>query len=192
MLAFIIRRLLWLIPVLLLLSFITFGLMHIAPGGPWDTDPRRKQLDPRTEKALNEKFGLDKPIFFNRNGNIQQPWTYLDSQYFNYVWKIVRYGDFGPSYRRRGVDVVDILKKGRHPVAGCTVELEAERAAEAPKVFTRIHIHFVVSGAGLKAAAVERAVNLSAEKYCSATIMLRQTVAITHDFEIIDTSAPAA
>ena len=112
MLAFIIRRLLWLIPVLLLLSFITFGLMHIAPGGPWDTDPSRKQLDPRTEKALNEKFGLDKPIFFNRNGNIQQPWTYLDSQYFNYVWKIVRYGDFGPSYRRRGIDVVDIIKQG--------------------------------------------------------------------------------
>lgn len=112
MLAFVIRRLLWLIPVLLLLSFITFGLMHIAPGGPWDTDPSRKQLDPRTEKALNEKFGLDKPIFFNSNGNIQQPWTYLDSQYFNYVWKIVRYGDFGPSYRRRGIDVVDIIKQG--------------------------------------------------------------------------------
>ena len=90
-------------------------------------------------------------------------------------------------------DVVDILKKGRQPVAGCTVELAAERAAEAPKVFTRIHIHFVVSGAGLKAAAVERAVKLSAEKYCSATIMLRPTVDITHDFEIVDTSAaPAA
>ena len=86
-------------------------------------------------------------------------------------------------------DVVDILKKGRHPVTGCTVELAAERAEEAPKVFTRIHIHFVVSGPGLKAAAVERAVKLSAEKYCSATIMLRQTVAITHDFEIIDTAA---
>ena len=86
-------------------------------------------------------------------------------------------------------DVVDILKKGRHPIAGCTVELEAERAAEVPKVFTRIHIHFVVSGRGLKPSAVERAVNLSAEKYCSATLMLRQSVAITHAFEIVDTSA---
>lgn len=89
-------------------------------------------------------------------------------------------------------DVVDILKKGRQPIAGCEVELQAERADEVPKVFTRIHIHFKVSGAGLKAAAVERAVNLSAEKYCSATLMLRQTVAITHDFEIVDTGLPAA
>ena len=88
-------------------------------------------------------------------------------------------------------DVVDILKKGRQPIAGCEVELQAERADEVPKVFTRIHIHFKVSGAGLKAVAVERAVNLSAEKYCSATIMLRQTVAITHDFEIVDLSLPA-
>jgi len=91
-------------------------------------------------------------------------------------------------------DVVDILKKGRHAIADCRVELEAERAEEAPKVFTRIHIHFVVSGPGLKPAAVERAVKLSAEKYCSATIMLRQSVAISHDFEIVDTAqaAPSA
>ena len=86
-------------------------------------------------------------------------------------------------------DVVDILKKGRHPVAACEVELQAERAAEVPKVFTRIHIHFKVSGPRLKPAAVERAVNLSAEKYCSATIMLQASVTITHDFEIVDTSA---
>ena len=88
-------------------------------------------------------------------------------------------------------DVVDILKKGRHPVTACEVELQAERAAEVPKVFTRIHIHFKISGPGLKPAAVERAVNLSAEKYCSATIMLQVSVAITHDFEIVDTSAVA-
>ena len=86
-------------------------------------------------------------------------------------------------------DVVDILKKGRHPVTACEVELQAERAAEVPKVFTRIHIHFKVSGPGLKSAAVERAVNLSAEKYCSATIMLQASVVITHDFEIVDTRA---
>ncbi len=89
-------------------------------------------------------------------------------------------------------DVVDILKKGRHPVVGCEVELQAERAAEVPKVFTRIHIHFKVSGPGLKPAAVERAVNLSAEKYCSATIMLRASVTITHDFEIVDTRSAAS
>ena len=88
-------------------------------------------------------------------------------------------------------DVVDILRKGRHPIAGCEVELQAERAVEVPKVFTRIHIHFKVSGPGLKPAAVERAVTLSAEKYCSATLMLRASVAITHDFEIVDTR-PAA
>jgi putative redox protein len=88
-------------------------------------------------------------------------------------------------------DVVDILKKGRHGITACEVELQAERATEVPKVFTRIHLHFKVSGPRLKAAAVERAVNLSAEKYCSATIMLRASVAITHDFEIVDTS-PAA
>jgi putative redox protein len=86
-------------------------------------------------------------------------------------------------------DVVDILKKGRHPIAACEVELQAERAAQVPKVFTRVHIHFKVSGAGLKPAAVERAVKLSAEKYCSATIMLQASVTITHDFEIVDTSA---
>ena len=83
-------------------------------------------------------------------------------------------------------DVVSILQKGRHAVSDCTVELEADRAEEVPKVFTRIHIHFIVSGRGLKEAAVERAVKLSAEKYCSATMMLRASVAITHDFEVIE------
>ena len=84
-------------------------------------------------------------------------------------------------------DVVSILKKSRQHVSDCRAELEAERAEDVPKVFTRIHIHFVVEGCGLKAAAVERAVKLSADKYCSATIMLRDTVEITHDFEIIET-----
>lgn len=83
-------------------------------------------------------------------------------------------------------DVVSILQKARQPVRDCRVELTAERADEIPKVFTRIHVHFVVSGHGLKAAQVERAVKLSAEKYCSASIMLGRTAEITHDFEIID------
>lgn len=83
------------------------------------------------------------------------------------------------------VDVMMILKKGRQPVTDCVCELKAERAETEPKVFTAIHLHFVVSGKGLNPAQVERAVQLSAEKYCSASIMLTQGgVAITHDFEI--------
>lgn len=82
-------------------------------------------------------------------------------------------------------DVVDILKKGRHRITGCISEIEAERADDVPAVFTRIHIHFKVVGAGLRESAVKRAIELSAEKYCSATIMLaRGGVEITHDFEI--------
>ena len=71
-------------------------------------------------------------------------------------------------------------------VDGCVVEIEAERAPEDPKVFTKIHFHFVVTGKGLKAQQVERAVHLSAEKYCSASIMLAKTAQITKDFEIVD------
>lgn len=81
-------------------------------------------------------------------------------------------------------DVVHILRKSRAPVTDCVVQIDAERAAEDPKVFTRIHFHFVVTGKGLKPAIVERAIALSAEKYCSASIMLGKTAAITHDFEI--------
>lgn len=82
-------------------------------------------------------------------------------------------------------DVVHILRKGRHDIRGCEAHLDADRADSDPKVFTRIHIHFVVTGKDLTEAAVERAVRLSAEKYCSASIMLGQTAAITHDFEIV-------
>ena len=81
-------------------------------------------------------------------------------------------------------DVVSILRKGRAHVTDCVVEIDAERAPEDPKVFTRIHFHFIVTGTGLKAQQVERAVHLSAEKYCSASIMLGRTSAISHDFEI--------
>lgn len=85
-------------------------------------------------------------------------------------------------------DVVDILERSREPIEGCVAELEAERAAEDPKVFTRIHVHFVVTGPGLKPAKVQRAINLSAEKYCSATLMLNKTAEVTHDFEIVESS----
>jgi putative redox protein len=83
-------------------------------------------------------------------------------------------------------DVVLILKRGRADVRGCEVRLEAERANEDPKVFTRIHLHFKVRGRGLKAQVVERAVALSHDKYCSATAMLVATATITHSFEIIE------
>ena len=83
-------------------------------------------------------------------------------------------------------DVVLILKRGRHPVRNCEVRLSAVRAETDPKVFTHIHFHFVVSGKGLKAEAVERAVKLSAEKYCSASIMLGKSAEITHDYEVVD------
>ncbi len=82
-------------------------------------------------------------------------------------------------------DVVHILRKGRHDVTDCVAHIDAERAASDPKVFTRIHIHFVVSGRNLKPEVVERAISLSAEKYCSASIMLAKTATITHDFEIV-------
>ena len=83
-------------------------------------------------------------------------------------------------------DVVNILEKGRQQVEGCVAELEAERAETDPKVFTRIHIHFVVSGRGLDPAKVERAIALSADKYCSASAMIAKTAEITHDFEVIE------
>jgi len=83
-------------------------------------------------------------------------------------------------------DVVSILKKARQRVSDCVVELEADRADTPPKVFTQVRMRFVVSGSGLKASAVERAVSLSAEKYCSATAMLRPTVDIRHEVEIVE------
>ena len=81
------------------------------------------------------------------------------------------------------VDVVHILQRGRHPVAGCEVDIEAERADAPPRVFTAIHLHFRVYGEGLKAAAVARAVELSAQKYCSASLMLAKACTITHSHE---------
>ena len=84
-------------------------------------------------------------------------------------------------------DVVQILQKGRNDIVNCVAEVSAERVDAVPSVFSKIHLHFVVSGRDLKAAAVERAVKLSAEKYCSASIMLTKAgVEITHDFEVIE------
>lgn len=89
-------------------------------------------------------------------------------------------------------DVVHILERGREPVEDCTVELDADRATDDPKVFTRVHMRFVVKGRGLARAKVERAVQLSVEKYCSASAMIAKTAKMTHEVEVIDTSAPPA
>ena len=86
-------------------------------------------------------------------------------------------------------DVVLILKRGRHAVSGCQVKVSAERAAQDPKVFTHIRMHFIVSGQSLPAAAVERAITLSHERYCSASIMLAKTAEITTSFEIVEPAA---
>ena len=83
-------------------------------------------------------------------------------------------------------DVVLILRRGRHEVTGCSVQLKAERAPADPKVFTSIHMHFTVRGKALPAAAVERAIALSHEKYCSATAMLARTAVVTTSFELLE------
>ncbi len=85
-------------------------------------------------------------------------------------------------------DVVLILKRGRHDIRGCSVQLKAERADVDPKVFTKVHMHFVVQGKGVPAAAIERAIALSQEKYCSASIMVGKTADITTSFEIVEVS----
>jgi putative redox protein len=85
-------------------------------------------------------------------------------------------------------DVVHILEKGREAIEDVVVELEAERAEQDPRVFTRIHMHFVVKGRRLSREKVERAIQLSVEKYCSASAMIAKTATITHDFEVVDTA----
>ena len=83
-------------------------------------------------------------------------------------------------------DVIEILQKGRHNVIDCVAEITSERVDTIPSVFSKIHLHFVVTGHDLKPSVVERAVRLSAEKYCSASIMLSKSVTMTHDFEVIN------
>ncbi len=87
-------------------------------------------------------------------------------------------------------DVVMILQRARQPVRDCVVEVDAERADEVPRIFTRIHVHFRIYGDGLSAKQVQRAVEMSATKYCSASIMLGKSAEVTHDFEIIEGAAP--
>jgi putative redox protein len=87
-------------------------------------------------------------------------------------------------------DVVWILRKARQPVSGCVVEAEAERAAKEPKIFTRIHLRYRVAGKGLNPAQVERAVKLSKEKYCSATLMLAKTATISFEIVLDAEAAP--
>ena len=82
------------------------------------------------------------------------------------------------------IDVMMILQKSKQDVTDCWVEIEATRADENPKVFTSIHMHFVITGRNLDPVKIERAINLSHDKYCSVTIMLGKTAAITHDFEM--------
>lgn len=84
-------------------------------------------------------------------------------------------------------DVVLILKRGRHDVRGCSVKLSSERADTDPKVFTKIHMHFTVTGRGIPEQAVERAIVMSHDKYCSASIMLAKTAEITTSYELVDT-----
>lgn len=88
-------------------------------------------------------------------------------------------------------DVVHILQRGRHDVTHCEVEIEAERAPTPPQIFTKIHLHYKVAGKGLSAAVVARAISLSAEKYCSASIMLGKAATISHDFELVADPADA-
>lgn len=83
-------------------------------------------------------------------------------------------------------DVVMILQKARQPIGDCIVEITAERSEEVPKVFTKIHAHYIVKGKGLSEKQVEKAINLTAEKYCSVSIMLAATAEVTHDFEILE------
>ena len=84
------------------------------------------------------------------------------------------------------IDVLQFLRKSRQPITNMRVELDAERAGDIPKVFTRIHVHFVVEGRALDPHKVKRAIELSANKYCSASMMLNKTAEITHDFEIVE------
>ena len=84
------------------------------------------------------------------------------------------------------IDVMQILQKGRQNVTDCVAEITADRVDTVPKVFSKIHLHFIVTGKDLKEAVVARAIKLSAEKYCSASIMLEKAVDITHDFEIVE------
>ncbi len=118
MTGYIIRRLLWMIPVLFFVTLITFVIMHATPGGPWDVDPNSRASDPRIQAILNAQYGLDLPLFFNAaEGQAQMAQGanplavaqgFLNAQFEKYLWDLL-HGDLGPSYRYRGQSVNDIL-----------------------------------------------------------------------------------
>jgi oligopeptide transport system permease protein len=117
MLEYILRRILWMIPTLFFVILITFVIMHLTPGGPWDTNPDSRFNDSRVQAALDRQYGLDKPLFFNFEraraaapaGNpLAVTQAFLDGQFFNYLANLSR-GELGPSYRYRGRDVQSIL-----------------------------------------------------------------------------------
>lgn len=124
MAGYVVRRVLWIIPVLLTVAVITFFLMYRAPGGPWSD---RRRLPEATEAALNAKFGLDKPLWFNgraasdaqargENNLLRVGRAYLDSQFFNYLFGVAR-GDFGPSYQSRGTESVQSVLRREFPTS---------------------------------------------------------------------------
>ena len=118
MAAFILRRLLYVIPVLLIVAFVTFVIMHATPGGPWDSDPGRRSADPRFQELLDRRYGLDKPLLLNPGaleaarlagrGPRELAGAVMDAQFPIYVWNLL-HGDMGPSYRMRGRDVQDVM-----------------------------------------------------------------------------------
>lgn len=118
MTGYLIRRTLWMIPVLFFVVLITFVIMHATPGGPWDVDPNSRASDPRIQAILNKQYGLDLPLFWNTlageeaisagKGPVEITQGFLSGQFERYVWGLL-HGDLGPSYRYRGVSVNDLL-----------------------------------------------------------------------------------
>ncbi len=118
MLAYLIRRLLYIFPVLFVVAIVTFIIMHATPGGPWDTEAGRRSADPRFQETLNRRYGLDKPLFVNAESfaaaqaaganPLELAQAFMDAQFGNYVWNLM-HGDMGPSYRMRGRDVQDVM-----------------------------------------------------------------------------------
>ncbi len=192
---FLLRRLALLAPLLLIIGFVTFVLLRL--GGQ---DPSAMLAGPTATideiARMRADYGLDKP---------------MPVQFGIWLGHVLR-GDLGRSWLTNrpvatelldrvpptlelllaGVggctayDVVLILKRGRHDVRGCSVKLSAQRAESDPKVFTHINLHFTVTGRSLAALPVERAIALSHEKYCSASIMLGKTAEISTSFALIE------
>lgn len=118
MTGYLVRRILWMVPVLFFVALITFIIMHSTPGGPWDVDPNSRASDPRVQEILNRQYGLDLPLFFNAEEGeaaikagknpLEIAQGFLAAQFEKYLWGLL-HGDLGPSYRYRGQSVTDIL-----------------------------------------------------------------------------------